>query len=227
MVLTILSKIGLEFSVFVYTFHSVRFSSGATWKMPSVEEFIEYLTQEQTKLINMGNIKGPKVHALTVQDGRVIDIINININTKEISIKYEEGRKGTQNPSTMPPDPKVEREEKGRNEHIVIKDSIQNLHVCRKMIDLMTQILHKNNLGDCIPEGAKKKNPEDHNPKKGNSIHALIAINSSPDAWIVDSGASHHMDCHKRSLFFIGCMQRSSYSNGGQLSSRCHWQRKD
>jgi hypothetical protein len=31
------------------------------------------------------------------------------------------------------------------------------------------------------------------NPKKDNSSDALIAINSSPDAWIVDSGASHHM----------------------------------
>ena len=27
------------------------------------------MTQEKTKLINMGKIKGPKVHALTVQDG--------------------------------------------------------------------------------------------------------------------------------------------------------------
>jgi hypothetical protein len=40
-------------------------------------------------------------------------------------------RKGTQNPSTMPPDPKVEREEKGRNAPTSIKDSIQNPHVCR------------------------------------------------------------------------------------------------
>jgi hypothetical protein len=68
-VLTILSKLGLEFSVFVSTFHSVRFSSGATWKMPFLEDFIESLTQKKTKLINMGKIKGPKVHALTVQDG--------------------------------------------------------------------------------------------------------------------------------------------------------------
>jgi hypothetical protein len=43
------------------------------------------------------------------------------------------------------------------------------------------------------PRGAKKKQPEDLNSKKGNSSHALIAINSSPDAWIIDSGASHHM----------------------------------
>ena len=36
--------------------------------MPSLEEFIISLAQEQTKLINMGKIKGPKVHELTVQD---------------------------------------------------------------------------------------------------------------------------------------------------------------
>jgi hypothetical protein len=69
MVLTIISKLGPEFFVFISTFHSVRFSSGATWNMPSLEDFIESLTQEKTKLINMGKIKGPKAHALTVQDG--------------------------------------------------------------------------------------------------------------------------------------------------------------
>jgi hypothetical protein len=37
--------------------------------MPSLEDFNESLTQEQTKIINMGKIKGPKVHALTVQYG--------------------------------------------------------------------------------------------------------------------------------------------------------------
>jgi hypothetical protein len=37
--------------------------------MPSLEEFIKSLTQEQTKVINMGKIKGPKAHALTVKDG--------------------------------------------------------------------------------------------------------------------------------------------------------------
>jgi hypothetical protein len=64
----------------------------------------------------------------------------------------------------------------------------------QKKIYLMSQILHQNNLGDHILEGAKKKKPEDLNSKKDNSSHALIAINSSPDAWIVHSGASHHMD---------------------------------
>ena len=60
----------------------------------------------------------------------------------------------------------------------------------------MTQILQQKILGDHIPEGAKKK-LEDQNPKKDNFSHALIAINSSPDAWTLDSVASHHMDAKK------------------------------
>ena len=62
----------------------------------------------------------------------------------------------------------------------------------QKQIDLMSQILQQNNLGDRIPEGAKNKKPKDLNSEKGNSSHALIAINSSLDAWIIDLGASHH-----------------------------------
>jgi hypothetical protein len=62
MVLSILSKLGLECSVFVCTLHSVRLTFGATWTMPSVEAFINSLTQEHNKLINMGKIKGPKCY---------------------------------------------------------------------------------------------------------------------------------------------------------------------
>jgi hypothetical protein len=67
----------------------------------------------------------------------------------------------------------------------------------QKKIDIMSQILQKKNLGYRIPEGAKKKKPEDLNSKKGNSSHALIAINSYLDAWIIYSGESHHMAASK------------------------------
>jgi hypothetical protein len=46
MVLTIISKIGMEYLVFVSAFHSVRLTSRATWKIPSLEVFFESLTQE-------------------------------------------------------------------------------------------------------------------------------------------------------------------------------------
>jgi hypothetical protein len=61
----------------------------------------------------------------------------------------------------------------------------------------MDQILQQNNLRSRIPEGDKKKKGKDQNPHKGNSSHVLIAINSSPNAWIIDLGASHHMESKK------------------------------
>jgi hypothetical protein len=67
----------------------------------------------------------------------------------------------------------------------------------QKQVDLMTQILQQNNLGYRIHECAKKKKREYQNPRKGNSSHALISINSSLDSWIIDSGAPHHMDSTK------------------------------
>jgi hypothetical protein len=78
----------------------------------------------------MGKIKGPKVHALTVQDGSGHQNQNLKTNTKGKNMKIQR-RKGTQNPSMMPLDPKVEREEKGRNALTSIKDSIHNTHVCK------------------------------------------------------------------------------------------------
>jgi hypothetical protein len=67
----------------------------------------------------------------------------------------------------------------------------------------MAQTLQQNNLEDHISEGAKKKKTEYQNPNKGNSSHALIAINSSLDAWIVYSGASHPMAATKEVYFSL------------------------
>jgi hypothetical protein len=42
-------------------------------------------------------------------------------------------------------------------------------------------------------------------PKKGNH-HALVAINSSYDSWIIDSHASHHMEAKDEVFtYFISC----------------------
>jgi hypothetical protein len=191
MVLTILSNIGHELLVFLSTFHTIKFTSGATWKMPSLEDFIEFLTQEQTKLINMVAIKGPRAHALTVHDG----------SQKYQKYKDKDKRKshaqmkkeGYTKPFIDASGSKGEKGRKGEKCTYCHKGFHSESACMKKKIDLMSQILQQNNLGYCIPEGAKKKKPEDLNSKKGNSSNALIAINSSLDAWIVDSGASHHM----------------------------------
>ena len=39
MVLSILSKLGLDYSVFVYAFHSTRLALGASFTMPTLDVF--------------------------------------------------------------------------------------------------------------------------------------------------------------------------------------------
>lgn len=68
-VLSIMSKLRPEYYVFVSTFHSVRLTTGKSYTMPSLKEFMESLIFEQDKLIGMGKIKPPKVHALAMHDG--------------------------------------------------------------------------------------------------------------------------------------------------------------
>jgi hypothetical protein len=96
--------------------------------MPSLEDFIESLTQEKTKLINMGTNKGPRAHALTVHDGR----------HKYHKSKYKDKRKSHAQPKKegyIKPftDASRSKREKGRNARTVTKDSIWNLHACKKI----------------------------------------------------------------------------------------------
>jgi hypothetical protein len=68
LILTILANLGPKYVVYVSNFHSGRCLLGTNWKMPMMAQFIESLTQEQTKLIYMGLMKYPKAHALTMHD---------------------------------------------------------------------------------------------------------------------------------------------------------------
>jgi hypothetical protein len=131
----------------------------------------------------MRKIKGPKVHTLTVQYGR---------GHQYQKSKYKEKRKshanlkkeGYSKPFNDAFGSKGGKERKGEKCTCFHKGFHPESTCMQKKIDIMTQILQQNNLVDRIPEDAKKKKPKDHNPKKGNSSHALISINSSPDAWI-------------------------------------------
>jgi len=68
LILSILSKLGPEYYVFVSSFHTTNHFMGKSWKMPSMDIFIELLIHEQNKLIQMGVLKRSKAHALAVQD---------------------------------------------------------------------------------------------------------------------------------------------------------------
>ena len=70
LVLAILSKLGPNYSVFVLTFHATKLTAQA-WKMPSLADFMESVTQEQDKLVMMGTIKPSKDEDLVAGDSIV------------------------------------------------------------------------------------------------------------------------------------------------------------
>jgi hypothetical protein len=144
MVLTILSKLGIKLSLFVSTFHTIIFSSRATWKMPSHEDFIKSLTQEKTKLINMGTIKGPRAHALIVHDG----------SQKYYKSKYKDKQKdrahlkkeGYTKPFTDAFGSKGEKVRKGEKCTYSHKGFHSEYACMQKQIDMMSQIFNKSTL---------------------------------------------------------------------------------
>ena len=60
---SILSKLGPEYSVFVSTFHATKLVV-RNWRIPSLDAFIDSLTQEQDKLVQMGTLSSSKDHVL-------------------------------------------------------------------------------------------------------------------------------------------------------------------
>ena len=65
--LSVLSKLGSDYSFLVSTFHSRR-ASIPNWNMPSLNAFVESLIQEKDKLVQMGVIQTSKNQALSVGD---------------------------------------------------------------------------------------------------------------------------------------------------------------
>jgi len=66
LILSILLKLGSNYSVFVSTFHSSKLMA-RNWQMPSLARFIESLTQEKYNLVQMGTIKSNKDRALAAR----------------------------------------------------------------------------------------------------------------------------------------------------------------
>ena len=63
--MSIIFKLGLEYLVFVSAFHSSKLTA-RNWRMPSLANFMESLTQEPDKLVQMGAIKSTKAQAHSV-----------------------------------------------------------------------------------------------------------------------------------------------------------------
>ena len=65
LILTILSKIGADYLVFVSTFYVAKLTTPG-WKMPTLNAFIDSLISEHDKLVQMGIIRSSHDQALHV-----------------------------------------------------------------------------------------------------------------------------------------------------------------
>ena len=65
LILAILSKIGADYLVLVSTFHAGNITTPG-WKMPTLNAFIESLTSQHDKLVQMGIIRSSRDQALHV-----------------------------------------------------------------------------------------------------------------------------------------------------------------
>ena len=65
LILDILSKLGADYLVFVSTFRAVKLTT-PKWKIPTLDAFIESLTSEHDKLVQMGIIISSHDQALHV-----------------------------------------------------------------------------------------------------------------------------------------------------------------
>ena len=65
--LAIISKIGADYSFFVSTFYARKLTT-PRWKMPTLNAFIESLTSEHDKLVQMGIIISSRDQALHVSE---------------------------------------------------------------------------------------------------------------------------------------------------------------
>jgi hypothetical protein len=67
LILSILLKLGPEYSIFVSSFQASKLTQ-EKWKMPPLNDFIVALTQEKYDLVQMGSIKRSKKQALAATD---------------------------------------------------------------------------------------------------------------------------------------------------------------
>jgi hypothetical protein len=167
--------------------------------MPSLSQFIEALTQDQDKLIQIGIIKGPKAHAL-VHDGSSSQNLKLKRKDKEKVHAYPK-KEGYSKPFNDSSGSKGGKRKQGKNCGYCNRRNYPESAYMKKQIDQMVQLLQKNNLGDFIPKATKKKS-EDQSPKKENP-HAVVDIHPSFDTWIVDSDASQHTENTKDILSYV------------------------
>jgi hypothetical protein len=202
MILSILSKLVPEYSVFVLSFQASKLTE-EKWKIPPLNDFIAALNQEKSKLVQMGAIKHSKNQALAATNAPK----SSGKDKKKGTGKFPESKKERYAQSSDNSSKPMGKKKKERTILIYCSKGFHLEENCmRKTIDEMAKQLQQHNL--TVPENEKKK---DDNRTRGRARdgHALMDVTSTPSSWIIDSGASNHMATSKDEFSSIEEITRS------------------
>jgi hypothetical protein len=182
LILSILLKLGPEYSVFVSSFQASKLTQ-ETWKIPPLNDLIVSLTQEKYNLVQIGAIKNSKNQALVATDAPK----SSGKDKKKGKGKFPESKKERSSQSSdNSSEPKVKKKKEITLCRYYSKGFHPEQNFMRKTIDEMAKQLQQHNL--TVPENAKKKDDIKigGRPRDGNS---LMVVTSTPSYWILDSGA--------------------------------------
>ncbi len=158
--------------------------------MPPLNDFIAALTQEQAKLVQMGAIKRSKNQALAATDAPKSSVRDKQKGKGKFNESKKERPVQSSESSSLP-------KGKKNKERTLCSYYSKGFHpeenCMRKTINEMAKQLQQHNL--TVLENAKKKDDNKTGDGRGRARdgHALMAVTSTPLAWILDSCASNHM----------------------------------
>ena len=189
LILSILSKISADYSLFVSTFQTVNLTT-PNWKVPSLDSFIESLSHEHGKLIQMGTIRSSRDQALVAGEPKVA---NDKGKQKDESPVEKEQSNG---PSCSK---RSKKNGKGKTLCSYCGRGFHPESSCmRRTIDEMALLLKKHNI--TVPASTRKADHREETKEHEDALHALKASCSTTHAFLIDSGASNHMVASRESF---------------------------
>ena len=159
------------------TFHATKLAV-RNWRMSSLDAFIDSLTQEKVKLIQMVTLKSSKYHVLEVLENKNSKS-KLKLKAKDKKAKSDSEDEGS-NSTNEGLNFKKKGNKKRRYQCTYSRKSYHNENSCfKKKMDIMTQFLERNNI-DVLDFARREKSvdPWGHCNTmkfKGNDAHTLVA----------------------------------------------------
>ena len=152
----ILLKLGPDYLVVASTFHSSMIIA-RTWKIPSLDNFMESLTRDQDKLVQMGTIKSSKDQDL------VAGVLNPSKGKNKAKDSRKQDKKKQERPKSSDGGSNTykdkDKKNKDKTKCTYFHKGLHPKSACmKKTIDMMVQLLEKNNIP--LLEGAWKKDDQ-------------------------------------------------------------------